>query len=216
MKLSILSNNIAVVFGENVSGSLNTDPIESKIATIYSEKSPKTVVAKFPGQVNLFIPEVQISIFVIGKNLIITDQTVGDFSKKNVLDFAKLVNGLIEIIDKEVVAYGFNFVYELENNEFNNLTTKLKNKFFKVDVQDELPDRSLTYVLPTLVFDKGGAKITVKFTANLDGSSDQETNKLNMVVNAHFAGAVPDIENLDKNYRILEQYISTYANSIFN
>ncbi len=216
MKLGILNNNIAVIFSENVGSSLKTDQIEAKISTIYSEKTPRTVIAKFPGQVSFFIPEVQISIMVANQMMIVSDQTVGDFSKKDILKFAQLIAGIAEIINKPAIAYGFNFLYELENSAFQNLATKIQAKFFKPDVQNQAPENSLSYALPTLVFPKDTAKITLKFETIAEAPTAEESNKMNMHANVHYNGNLPTIEVLDSQYKELEQYISTYANSIFS
>ena len=84
MELINIQNNIVVIYNEGIDlSSLKTDPIELAIQDIFMEKNPKPIISKFPNQLAIIIPEAQTTITVSDRYLILTDQSIGDFTKKD-------------------------------------------------------------------------------------------------------------------------------------
>ncbi len=217
MTKNSLSNNIVILFRENVANTLRTDPIESKIADIYSSKNPQPqpVITKFPNQVAIMLPQLQTSVVVTGRSLIVTDQTVGNFTRKDNLNFIKLTHGIWDTISKPIIAYGFNFDYELENSSFPNLIGPLQGKFFLPTLVLP-PEADLKYAIPKLVVTKNGVKISFAFEVQINTEDSEEINKLALSANCHMqAPELPVIDDLYNNYLNSQEYISEYVDSIF-
>ena len=217
MNLNVLHNNLVLIYGENIASSLKTDPIEILISEIFSSKTPKPVVVKMADQVNIFVPELQMSISVSGKTMMISDQTIGDFSKKDTKNFMSLVNRINERISKSIIAYGYNFTYELENESFTHLKKKLEDKFCKQSLDGEMPeDSTFYYLLPQLSFKKGDSQITMKFQSVVGNPRNEETNKLRVDTNVHYnKESLPCLSDLQTGYIEIEKYVSGYIYLIF-
>jgi hypothetical protein len=218
MNLNILHNNLVVLYNENIASSFKTDPIEVLISEIFSEKTPKPIVTKMFDQVNIFIPEVQIAIIVSEKTMIITDQTIGDFSKKNISKFMQLISEINKKVNKSVIAYGYNYFYELENESFHHLKEKLEKKFCKKNLGNEMPKNSeFHYLLPQISFKlEDDTQVTMKFQSVIGNPQNAEANKLRVNTNVHHnKNSLPILTELNRDYIALEKYISDYTQLIF-
>ncbi len=213
MKLVNLQNNIVFVFSENIASFLKTDPIELKISSIFSEKSPKPIVTKLPNQVVIFIPEVQFSIVASGATIAIADQTISEFIKKSSDKLLNLSSSIVKDIFKKTTSYyGYNFTYDLEDLEKSIAKSKIESHFFK---ENSLPaSAEKTFLIPSYSFSDNGLNITINFDYQYKNISRSDY-VIRVNVNVHFAGDVPELVELDKNYKKAETYVSEHIESIF-
>lgn len=216
MNLDILNNNFVIVFDRNISNSLKTDDLEIKVREVFMDKTPNPILTKFPQQVMLFIPEAQTSIVISQNSLVISDQIIGNFGKKNTARFITLLYKVIGLLgDYKIIAYGYNFTYQI-----NGLVlSKIKSDFAKIvrPIAKNLPqDAKFDYVLPNLVFNIKSVKVSVNFTVNSDADG-KEMDRLNININFHHKSTdLPDLADLNKDYTESEKYISAYIEKIFN
>src|SRR6185503_19198347 len=95
---------------------------------------------------------------------------------------------LYKIIDSfkstKTIAYGFNYLYNIEGKAFVDLQEKLKDSFIKEAVS--VPNGTdLLYVLPQLTFKTDtGEQITVSFQTQKD-LENKPTDNLKVLSNVH-------------------------------
>ena len=111
-----------------------------------------------------------------------------------------------------ITAYGFNFIYEFENGSFGELCTKIKDKYFKSDLV--IPEHAtLKYILPTVVYDNAGRKMSLKFEQVLENSIEQP--KIRVSCNAHFGERqLPELTPLIQSYTEIQTQFQSYIESI--
>lgn len=218
MTSKVLNNNLIFLYPESGSPSLEQiSQIEVKITSIYEGITPKPVITKFPDFTAILIPEAQVSIVIQKDKLVVTDQMIGDFARKDVLKFIQLTKAILEVLNKQILSYGYNFIYELEANNFNFFSNKLKLKFIKTSLARSLPDgATLKYILPTLVFERENAKYIIKFSALADNPESLESKRLSVNCNVHHnQSAIPAIAALHESYNNTQAYINTYLGQLF-
>ena len=154
MELINIQNNIVVIYNEGIDlSSLKTDPIELAIQDIFMEKNPKPIISKFPNQLAIIIPEAQTTITVSDRYLILTDQSIGDFTKKDSKRFFLLVGKVLSLIDKKSFKYGYNFIYDFSGLETSEILKLIGKKFFIDDAKSMVPkDDELEIALPVISF----------------------------------------------------------------
>lgn len=219
MKITCLNNNVVVIFSQNIAALIKTENVELKIASIFSDKSPKPVVTKFVDQTAILIPEIQQALFVAGNSLIVSDQTIGDFAKKDTLKLLQLLRGVIDesVPRVSAISFGYNFIYDLENGDFDGLAKTLASKFFKEETGMKLPpDTTLEHALPMLIIKHSDAKITLKFDTVTNDQRTAKEDRIRISANVHFSSSeFPDLESLSKSYSHFEKLISNYLSSIW-
>lgn len=214
MKLVNLQNNLVFVYKENIASFLKTEPIELQIAEIYSEKTPKPIISKFPDQVIIFVPEIQSSIIASGVTLAITDQTIGEFTKKDSKSLLQVGNSIAkDILKKPIIYYGYNFSYTLEEIEIEEAKKRIKEYFFKAE--GFLPaDKTLIYNMPTYSFSDEKYNVTIKFDYQYKDIARTEAI-ISVHANLHFVGDIKGLPGLSQEYQESEAYVSQHIQSIF-
>jgi hypothetical protein len=194
---------------------LSLDTLKTIAVATYTDKNPNPIVAQFPEITAVTIPEAQTSILLQRKTMIIGDQTIGNFASKDSLGLATLTRKVYESLGKPIKAYGFNFLCEISNRNFNSLYTKLKDSFFKTRV--EKPTGStLKFTLPNLVVEYQGARLSFKFNEAVN-ESGQIADFIKLDVNIHYSATeIPALDELKNKYTEMFSYVEQYLESIFN
>ena len=217
MNTKNISNNIVIIYKENITSSIQLDPIKTSIIDIYLDKSPKPTLAQFPDVTAIMVPEIPMSLIFEKNKAIISDQSIGDLISKDVLKFSQLVKKINEIIKGEILSYGYNFVYEVDN-DFSKTIAKIHSQFFKPISKLMLPKGSVfKYAIPKIVFEYKKGKITLGFEPIIDNPQSKEIDRFRVSTNVHFNKKdLPSIEELKNDYINYESYISNYIRQIIS
>lgn len=214
MRTRIINNNLVVLFENSIDTVLSLDTLKTISVATFSDKNPNPIITQFPEVTAVTIPEVQISALLQRSTLIVGDQSIGEYGSRNVLGLITLTNKIHESLGKPIKAYGYNFICNISNSDFNALANKLKTKFFKNTFV--LPTGSeLKFVLPNLVFNKESAKISLKFN-EVANDSGGESDFIRLNINVHYvANELLGIDDLKEDYDSMYNYIKDYLERVF-
>jgi hypothetical protein len=211
MTKKIIANDIAMIFPEVISRSLDITQVKIKLADSYQGTPVNPAVVSLPNVTNVIVPEAQLTLIFTDKKFVTIAQTLGELDAEAVSKYITLAQAIKQdVINQAAVAYGFNYAYELKNDVFENLARPITEKYFK---PIEIPDANFRYALPVIVFEKNTAKYTLKFEQVIEKPTSEESPVITVNVNVHFNGDIP--EGMHETYLETEQYVSGYIGSIF-
>ncbi|MFA6909036.1 MAG: hypothetical protein WC289_04080 [Patescibacteria group bacterium] len=215
MALKILTNNIVVLFEANIT-STSLENLQTSIVSIYRDKNPQPVTAKFPDLAALNIPEAQLSLLLQGRTAVITDQNIAPYSSKENEKLLRVAIEVVHEIKTPIEAYGFNYIFEFENGTFDNLSQKIKTNFFAQDSGLTLPASSnLKYILPFVVYDYEGKKVSIKVEPVVENNIEQA--RMRISTNTHFAtSSLPELPQLLSSYNEIDTHLEEYIGRIFS
>jgi len=217
MNIKSLDNNIVLAFSRNIADSLGVDRIKDKAEIIYDDLNPNPVVTRLPDHASIMIPEAQVAVSAFYDTVVITDNTIGAFNKKNTTNLMKLARSVRDIVGGDLVAYGYNFKIEAEGDDtFEAMAAKIKGSFFSDSISESLPSSStFLYALPILVFTNNRAKTTIKFLSNIKKDGSEELDKILIASNFHFESTrLPALSSLKDDYMKRELLTRNYAKKI--
>lgn len=219
MNKKILNNNIVLAYAEETKTShIPTDPLKTLAVSVYSDQSPNPVVVSMPDFSTILVPEVNVSLFLQNSAIVTTDQKIGDFSAKDVEKFIQFTKGVETKVGKALVAYGYNFLYEAEADEFE-VFKQAFNKFFEGSTGAGLEGATLSYGIPNLVYElSGGGRLRLSFAPVLEPATSQELNRLQISGGIHYSktALIEDLGEAATDYKDREKEISDYIDLIFS
>jgi hypothetical protein len=217
MNYNIISNNAVLVFNENISPFFKTDGIEATIAAVFADLNPQPIITKFPERISIFIPEAQVSLVVANSVIIVSDLKVGEFAKKDNLAFATLINKARNIINKDTIAYGYNYAYQVDGKSFSELANMAQQSFCKDDLSALGPiHANIKYVLPSFTIENGNCKIAIKISPAINSPGSEEMDKLIIESNVHFNENLPDLAEMLASYDQRHKEVFDIIKTVFH
>lgn len=91
----------------------NADGIRSKMIDLWSNSEP--IMTQIPPNIVAFIePDTQTSCVVEAQKVVITNQEVTDFGKRDLEKMLRLALHVEKLFDSNFIAYGFNYTFDFE------------------------------------------------------------------------------------------------------
>lgn len=207
MDLKLINDNIVVIY-EDFVADISTDETKAAIATVFDDEDTKPVIAQFPEVMAINIPEIAISIILERKKLIISDQSIGDFEKRDNVKFVTLLDKIHKIIGKNSVMHGFNYIYQIDG-KFEEISKNIQDKFFK-EIGEQLPPTSeFKFALPNLMFGLNDAEVSLSFQT-IRPEKAGITPRMQAVVNVHFKTPLSELDILGNNFKAFNKDVTTF------
>jgi len=216
MDINLVGNNFVIVFKNNVNHDVKIDPIKTFIAEVYSDFNPTPVLASFPNVTTVMIPEVQMSIIIDHNKCMVVRQKVGDMSNDERRNFSILVHKICDPIDSDVSAYGYNYVLNIEGEDFDEMVDKVHKNFIKGNIEQFLEEGSkVKFILPSLSYRVEDRTVGITLGTILDINTN-EPYKLECKANINFNNdAIPEISKINEELKVYYEVILRLLNSIF-
>lgn len=214
MRFDVVNNNLVLLFRENISSFFRTDGVEESLSIIYAPLNPTPIISKIPPNVTIFIPQAQVGVLISNQAIMVSDQTIGDFDKKDVVSFTKLVAKVKAETGKSNISYGYNYIYQVSGDTFANLCTLVKKNLLN-SLPFKIGNDDISYMLPTFSIEQGGCKISIKINPVIEGSESREVDRIIVEANIHFNLELPDLETLTEEYKAKHKVVFDIIKTIF-
>lgn len=213
----MLNNNLVLAYEEDFNtSSLSMDTLKTLAVSTFPDLSPNPVSVSMSDFSTLFIPEAAMGIQMQNNVIIITDQSVGDFEKRDVKRLLQLAKGVEGKVGRELTSYGYNFIYEVELESFNKIKESF-NKFYKAESPVNLENIETLYGIPSIVLKTPNNVIRINFSTVQNPSKGDELNRVRIAGNVHHfsQSLVTDLGESIIEYRKHEAIISNYIDEVF-
>lgn len=211
MKQVCINSNVVFVFNRNVYDDFDTQDIEDKIKNVYSAQTPEIGSTNFPNEIKaVFSPSEQIQVVGQQRSIVISDSKINESNEITNTNFLRLSLNVLATMSEKSLAlkqYGFNFTFSLEEEAFQSIQEKIKQKYFNQSIDDGSHD--VMYALPNFCFTKDGLRYTLKYDVQSD--EDGTPNKVVVAANVHNSSSeIPsDVGEFIEMYKA--QYLTVYT-----